>query len=62
MTPKPIRCYAIVNAKGQVIYTSLFHSDCIWYRSFKSPNERIIPGRFVPDATKLPPKARKGTR
>ena len=50
--PKPVRAYAIVNAKGQTILVSVRCPDPEWC----DMGERIIRGRFVPDAK----KARKG--
>ena len=54
MTPKPVkpcRAYAIVNAKGLICRVSDLTITPL-------PGQRLVPGRFVPDA----PKARKGTR
>ena len=55
MTPtrpvKPVRAYAIVNAKGQIVYVT----DLPGVAHHVGPGDRIIRGRFVPDA----PKGRK---
>ena len=56
MTPKPVkpvRCYAIVNAKGGTVAVYKLRP----LREWLDDDERILPGRFVPDA---PTKARKG--
>jgi hypothetical protein len=50
-TPKPCRCYAIVTEKGRVV--------AVWkpkpLKGWLTFRERLIRGRFVPDA----PKGRK---
>ena len=50
MTPKPVkpvRCYAIVNAKGRYEAVLKKRKTCV---RWASAGERIIRGRFVPDA------------
>ena len=50
--PKPVRCHAIVNAKGRI--------EFVWKGKIEISallfGQRRIKGRFVPDA----PKGRKG--
>jgi hypothetical protein len=45
---KPCRAYAIVDAKGQIVYVSDLHP----LAHMVVTGERIIRGRFVPDAKK----------
>jgi len=47
--PKPIRCYALVNAKGRTMLVTTSYRFCTIARPV---DERIIRGRFVPDAKK----------
>jgi len=45
---KPVRCYAIVNAKGKPVGVWLGAPNSYTIRT----GARVIPGRFVPDAKK----------